>query len=245
MPQDDTPAVPDRDQVLAVLSHVRDPKSGKSLVEAGLVQGLAVGPGRAGFMLEVAAADVALYGPVSDAAETALLNVPGVERAQVVLTTQDAPGAPSDAYKVEARARPREPAPPPAAQGGGGHGHGHPHKPAPKPQPVPFVKTVVAVASGKGGVGKSTVAVNLAVALARRGLKVGIMDADIYGPSVPRMLGLNQQPRLTDDKKMIPLEAYGLKAVSIGFIVEEGSPMIWRGPRPCRRPTARRGRPGW
>jgi ATP-binding protein involved in chromosome partitioning len=230
MPQDDTPAVPDRDQVLAVLSHVRDPKSGKSLVEAGLVQGLAVGPGRAGFMLEVAAADVALYGPVSDAAETALLNVPGVERAQVVLTTQDAPGAPSDAYKVEARARPREPAPPPAAQGGGGHGHGHPHKPAPKPQPVPFVKTVVAVASGKGGVGKSTVAVNLAVALARRGLKVGIMDADIYGPSVPRMLGLNQQPRLTDDKKMIPLEAYGLKAVSIGFIVEEGSPMIWRGP---------------
>jgi ATP-binding protein involved in chromosome partitioning len=230
-PTPQTPAVPDRDQVLAALSHVRDPKSGKSLVEAGLVQGVAVGPGRAGFMLEVAAADVALYTPVSEAAETALLNVPGVERAQVVLTTQDAPGAPSDAYRVEARARPREAAPAPAAAAlGGGHGHGHPHKPAPRPQPVPFVKKVVAVASGKGGVGKSTVAVNLAVALARRGLKVGLMDADIYGPSVPRMLGLNQQPRLTEDKKMIPLEAYGLHAVSIGFIVEEGSPMIWRGP---------------
>lgn len=234
MPQDHIPTVPDRDQVLAALAHVRDPRSGKSLVEAGLVQGLAVGPGRAGFMLEVAAADVQLYAPVSDAAETALLNVPGVERAQVVLTTQDAPGAPSDAYRVEARARPREQAPaPPQAQGqpqAGGHGHGHPHKPAPRPQPVPFVRKVVAVASGKGGVGKSTVAVNLAVALARRGLKVGLMDADIYGPSVPRMLGLNQQPRLTEDKKMIPLEAYGLKAVSIGFIVDEGSPMIWRGP---------------
>ncbi len=233
-PTPHTPAVPDRDQVLIALSHVRDPKTGKSLVEAGLVQGLTTGPGRAGFMLEVAAADVALYGPVSDAAETALLNVPGVERAQVVLTTQDAPGAPaaSDAYRVEARARPREQAPPPP-QGGppqGGHGHGHAHKPAPRPQPVPFVKKVVAVASGKGGVGKSTVAVNLAVALARRGLKVGLMDADIYGPSVPRMLGLHQQPRLTEDKKMIPLEAYGLRAVSIGFIVDEGSPMIWRGP---------------
>ena len=230
MPPSDIPVLPDREQVLAALSHVRDPKSGKSLVEAGLVMGLAIGPGRAGFMLEVAAVDIGLYTPVSDAAEKALLNVPGVERAQVVLTTDDAPGAPapSEAYRVEARARPA--APPQAPQAGGGHGHGHPHKPAPRPQAVPFVKHVVAVASGKGGVGKSTVAVNLAAALARRGLKVGLMDADIYGPSVPRMLGLNQQPRLTEDKKMIPLEAYGLKAVSIGFIVDEGSPMIWRGP---------------
>ena len=91
------------------------------------------------------------------------------------------------------------------------------------------VRSIVAVASGKGGVGKSTVAVNLAVALARQGLKVGLLDADIYGPSLPRMLGLNRKPQVRDEK-MIPLAAWGLKAMSIGFLVEEETPMIWRGP---------------
>jgi ATP-binding protein involved in chromosome partitioning len=217
----DTPSTPDRDQVLAALSHVRDPKSGATLVEAGLIQGLAVGPGRAGFMLEVEAADVALYTPVSEAAETALLRVPGVERAQVVLTTRESPGAPapSEAYRVEARARPREQAP----------AHAHPHKPAPRPQPVPFVRRVVAVASGKGGVGKSTVAVNLAAALARRGLKVGLMDADIYGPSLPRMLGEHRRPEVRNER-MVPVSAWGLKAMSMGLLVDENSAMIWRGP---------------
>jgi len=230
MTSNDTNPVPDRDQVLAALDHVRDPKSGRGLAEAGLVQGLVIAPGRAGFMLEAPADQVELYASLRDAAEKVLLGVAGVERAQVVLTTQDAPGAPptADAYRVESRARGGLPDAAKAVPPSGGHDHAH--KPAPRPQPVPFVKRVVAVASGKGGVGKSTVAVNLAVALARGGLKVGLMDADIYGPSVPRMLGLKAQPKINADKKMIPLEAFGLKTVSIGFIVDEGSPMIWRGP---------------
>jgi ATP-binding protein involved in chromosome partitioning len=108
------------------------------------------------------------------------------------------------------------------------------HKPAPPPQPaaapvLPGVKSVIAVASGKGGVGKSTVAVNLAVALAQSGLTVGLLDADIYGPSLPRMLGLNRKPEVRDGK-MIPLEAWGLRCMSIGFLVEEETAMVWRGP---------------
>ena len=94
---------------------------------------------------------------------------------------------------------------------------------------LPEVKHIVAVASGKGGVGKSTVAVNLAVALARQGHAVGLLDADIYGPSLPRMLGLSRKPEVRDGK-MLPLPAWGLKAMSIGFLVEEETPMIWRGP---------------
>jgi ATP-binding protein involved in chromosome partitioning len=105
----------------------------------------------------------------------------------------------------------------------------HPQSPM-NPQPVPHVRHVIAVASGKGGVGKSTVAVNLAVALAKLGLRVGLLDADVYGPSAPRMLGLTDEPVVGPDKKLIPLEAWGIKAISIGFIVDEGSPMIWRGP---------------
>ena len=102
-------------------------------------------------------------------------------------------------------------------------------KQAAKPVLLPEVRAIVAVASGKGGVGKSTVAVNLAVALARQGLRVGLLDADIYGPSLPRMLGLARKPELRGDR-MIPLPAWGLKAMSIGFLVEEETPMIWRGP---------------
>jgi len=103
--------------------------------------------------------------------------------------------------------------------------------PPPKPpEPVlPGVKSVIAVASGKGGVGKSTVAVNLAVALAQTGLTVGLLDADIYGPSLPRMLGLNRKPQ-TADGKMLPIHAWGIKCMSIGFLVEEETAMVWRGP---------------
>ncbi len=109
-------------------------------------------------------------------------------------------------------------APPAAAKG-----------PEAKPLLLPGVKAVVAVASGKGGVGKSTTAVNLAVALAQMGLRVGLLDADIYGPSLPRMLGLSRKPEVRGDR-MIPLDAWGVKAMSIGFLVEEETPMIWRGP---------------
>ncbi len=212
------PKPPDRAAVLAALEGVRDPTSGLGLVAAGLVQGLAIGPGRVGFMLEAPAGQVERYAGVRQDAEAALRSIPGVLRAQVVLTAE---GAEPGRFEVQ----PRRVAP------GADAVPGAPTpKPAPQPQPIPFVRRVVAVASGKGGVGKSTIAVNLAVALARAGLKVGLMDADIYGPSVPRMLGLRGEPKVDADKKLIPLTAYGLKVVSIGFIVEEGSPMIWRGP---------------
>ncbi|HYF22154.1 MAG TPA: Mrp/NBP35 family ATP-binding protein [Caulobacteraceae bacterium] len=205
---------PDRADVLAALDKVIDPKSGRGLASAGLVQGLAVGPGRVGFMLEVARADAALYAPVRDAAEAALKALPGVERAQVVLT-------------AEGRDQP-----PPPRRGAGlspqAVEQNRPKAPVPVGRPE-HVRAVVAVASGKGGVGKSTVAVNLACALARLGLRVGLLDADVYGPSAPTMLGLSGKPEYVDGK-MVPLDAWGIRAMSIGLLVDPDQAMIWRGP---------------
>ena len=211
------PTIPDRDSVLAALDRVLDPKTGKGLASAGLVRGLTVGRGRAGFMLEVPAGETALYAPVRDAAQDVLAALPGVEKAQVVLTAEHAAAPPAEGVtRVRKGARVSQdpqaaPAPPADAQ-----------RPA-------HVRRVIAVASGKGGVGKSTVSVNLATAFAAQGLKVGLLDADVYGPSAPRMLGIDEEPAFVDGK-LQPLEAWGLKVMSIGFMVDEGAPMIWRGP---------------
>lgn len=220
MPEAPKTDSPDRNAVLAALEAVQDPKSGQGLVSAGLVQGLVVAPGRAGFMIEAASGEAELYAEVRDAAERALKAVPGVTRAQVVLTAEKAPApAPktvrmsrSPQLSTEAQAQLSPPRAPPASQ-----------KPA-------HVRQVIAVASGKGGVGKSTVAANLACAFARLGYATGLLDADVYGPSVPRLLGLDAEPMMGPDKKLTPLEAHGVKAISIGNIVPEGAPMIWRGP---------------
>ena len=225
------PMQPDRAAVLAALETVRDPKSGRGLVAAGLVQALVVRPGRAGFMLEVDAKDAGLYAPVHEAAEAALRKVPGVDKAQVVLTTTtegtSPPPAPSEPFQAPGTVRVRRGArlsdeaqaqnQPPAQQPAGAM------KPA-------HVRHVVAVASGKGGVGKSTVAVNLACAMALLGRRVGLLDADVYGPSVPRMTGVDAEPEMTANKKLKPLDAWGLKIMSIGLLVDEAAPMIWRGP---------------
>jgi len=143
--------------------------------------------------------------PARRAMEAAIARLPGVTNATVVLTAHRA-AAPAAAPATPA-ARP----------------------PAPRPQPLPGVGQVIAVASGKGGVGKSTVSVNLAVALARSGLRVGLMDADIYGPSLPRMLGASRRPEVRGDR-LIPVQAWGVSAMSMGFLVEEDSAVIWRGP---------------
>jgi ATP-binding protein involved in chromosome partitioning len=204
--------IPDKDRVLAALDKVIDPKTGRGLAAAGLVQGLMIGEGRAGFMLEVPAEDAAQYAYIRDAAEKALKAIPGVEKAQVVMTAAARAGVSRVRKSAKVPDDPRT-------------------DPAGKPPPTAFehVKRVIAVVSGKGGVGKSTVAVNLACAFAALGLRAGLLDCDIYGPSVPRMMGVDQEP-VFEDGKLTPLSAYGLKLMSIGFIVDEGRAMIWRGP---------------
>ena len=226
---------PDRAAVLAALDRIIDPRTGKGLATAGLVQGLVVAPDRAGFMMEVAPGDVATYAPVRDAAEAALRRLPGVQKAQVVLTADGGtdrtppptpPAEPAPApgtvrvrrgsrLSAEAVAQTTPPAARPRGEGSQNPAH---------------VRRVIAVSSAKGGVGKSTVAVSLACAFAHLGYATGILDADIYGPSIPRMLGSDADPQTNADRKLVPIEAHGLKAMSIGFIVDEGAPMIWRGP---------------
>jgi ATP-binding protein involved in chromosome partitioning len=198
-----------------LLDAIPDPRSGKGLAAAGLVQGLSVRNGRAGFMMEVAGEDVALYEPICAAAERALLTLPGVEKAQVVLTASEPP-LPTGATRVRKGAKLAT-------------DQGAQVRPPVTAETPEGVARVIAVASGKGGVGKSTVAVNLALAFVRAGLRVGLLDADVYGPSIPTMLGVDAEP-VFEDGKLMPIDAHGLKVMSIGFLVDEGSAMIWRGP---------------
>lgn len=204
--------MPDRSAVLAALDAVIDPKTGQGLASAGLVQGLVVAEDRAGFALEVAPGDTALYAPVRDAAEAALKALPGVERAFVVLSAETAPVAPPRRASLSPQAVDQ----------------GRPKAPVPTDRPA-HVRRVLAIASGKGGVGKSTVAVNLAAALSARGLSVGLLDADVYGPSLPTMLGLSGQPAYRDGR-IEPHDVHGLKAMSVGLLTKADDAMIWRGP---------------
>jgi len=202
----------DRAAVIAVLDAIPDPRTGQGLVASNLAKGLTVAGDRAGFVIEVAPADTALYAPVRDAAEAALKAMPGMGRVSVVLSAE-AVAAPSR------RAASLSPA---AVE------QGRPRAPVPTDRPA-HVRRVVAVASGKGGVGKSTVAVNLACALAARGWSVGIVDADVHGPSLPTMLGLSGRPAY-EDGAIVPHRAHGLNAMSVGLLTRADDAMIWRGP---------------
>src|SRR5579862_4393784 len=193
----------DRDDVLKALSRVIDPDSGKPIAEAGLVQGLVVKNGHVSFAIEVPAARGPHAEPLRRRAEAEVSSLRGVLSVTAVLT----------AHQDSARAQP--------------HRHA---ATAPAPSGIPGVAAIIAVASGKGGVGKSTVAANLALALGRLGLKTGLLDADIYGPSVPRLFDIREKPQSRDGKVLEPIVKFGLKAMSIGFLVDEDKPMIWRGP---------------
>ncbi|HUB84443.1 MAG TPA: iron-sulfur cluster carrier protein ApbC [Rhizomicrobium sp.] len=198
-----------KEDVLKALGRVIDPVSGKSVTDADLIQGLVLRDGHVGFSVEVPATRGRSAEPLRKAAEDAVNALPGVLSVTAVLTAHSEP--------AQARAAPRA-----APQG---HGHAHP----PKPSGIEGVSAVIAVASGKGGVGKSTVAVNLALGLAKLGLNVGLLDADIYGPSVPRLLAIANKPE-SDGHKLQPIEKFGIKTMSIGFLVAEDAAMIWRGP---------------
>ena len=202
----------DRATVLTVLDTIVDPRTGQGLNASGLVQGLVVGEDRAGFVIEVPSDQTALYAPLRDAAEAALAAMPGMARVSVVLTSQ----------AVEARPRRTASLSPQAVD------QGRPKAPVPTDRPAQ-VRRVLAVASGKGGVGKSTVSVNLACALAARGLSVGILDADVHGPSLPTMLGISGKPDYVDGA-MVPARAWGLAAMSVGLLTKAEDAMVWRGP---------------
>ncbi|MBP2292117.1 iron-sulfur cluster carrier protein ApbC [Azospirillum rugosum] len=210
-------------QVLEALRTVIDPERGKDIVSLGMLSGLVVRDGNVAFSIEVDPKRGAQAEPVRHAAEKAVERVPGVLSVTAVLTAHRAGGQGGGQ---------------PAPQQGHGHshahgGHGHSHgqgQPQEQKPLVPGVKAIIAVASGKGGVGKSTTAANLALAMAANGQKVGLLDADIYGPSMPRMLGISGRPVSHDGRVLEPMENYGIKVMSMGFLVAEDTPMIWRGP---------------
>ena len=193
-----------QDDVLSVLKRIAAPDGRGNVVSAGLVTDIAIQGGTVMFALTTSPQHVKSMEALRGAVEKAVLGIPGVEKAMVALTAERTPPQPG------------QPAQPQGQRGSG----------------VPGIKHLIAVASGKGGVGKSTTAVNLALALKSLGLKVAVLDADVYGPSIPKLFGLTGKPEPSDaaGKKMKPMTRYGVEVMSIGFLVPEDTPMIWRGP---------------
>ncbi|GLK81300.1 Mrp/NBP35 family ATP-binding protein [Methylopila turkensis] len=214
------------DDVRRALGAVPAPDGAGSLAESTALSAISISGGRVIFAIETSPERAGALESVRKAAEAAVRALPGVSDVLVALTADRPAGsapAPRPASPMAARggrAAPPGATPPPARPAGGAEMRG---------AGVPGVRHIIAVASGKGGVGKSTTAANLALALKRQGLRVGLMDADVYGPSVPTLFALHEKPEV-EDKMMKPLQAHGLKIMSIGFLVDEGTAMIWRGP---------------
>ena len=209
-------------QVLDSLARIKSPR-GVALTNANVLSAITASDGKVFFSINVEAAEARAWESVRAEAEAAVRAIPGVTTVMVALTAERKPGS--------------APPPPAPSRGTPGVQPAHAHKPPQgggspmaRQSEIPGVGAVIAVASGKGGVGKSTTALNLALALRVLGLRVGLLDADIYGPSVPRLTGIKDKPALDADRKMIPIARFGLSIMSIGFLVEEDTAMIWRGP---------------
>ena len=201
-----------KENILEKLAAIKDPELGKDLVSLGMISDIIIKNGNVGFSIEVDPKRGPSLEPLRKEAENAVRKIPGVLSVSAVLTahrriqkSENNPTTSKDQQPVaSANGKSRELA--------------------------PGVKNIIAVASGKGGVGKSTTALNVAISLSLQGLKVGILDADIYGPSLPRMIDVNEKPKSKDGKTLEPIKKYGLKCMSIGFLVPEDTPTIWRGP---------------
>jgi ATP-binding protein involved in chromosome partitioning len=206
-------------QVLDRLAGVLSPR-GVALTDADVLSEIAVNGDKVFFSINVEASDIRVWEDVRAQAEMAVRAIPGVSVAMVALTAERKPGSaassPRSAQGIPNVSTHRSP----PASG----------SPMARQADIPGVAAIIAVASGKGGVGKSTTALNLALGLRALGLRVGLLDADIYGPSIPRLTGIREKPQLTDDKKMVPIARFGLAIMSVGFLIEEERAMIWRGP---------------
>ena len=193
-----------RDDVLAALKRVADPLSGQDLVSAGLVRALTVDGGAVRFVIEIDPARADAMEPARAEAEAAVKALEGVHSVSAVMTAHKATAPPE--LNIGRRGEP---------QG---------------PQKIPGIERIVAIASGKGGVGKSTVAANLAAAFAAEGRRAGLLDADVYGPSQPRMLGVSGRPASPDGKTILPMRNHGVTMMSIGLMTREDEAVVWRGP---------------
>jgi len=213
--------------VLERLRTVRGPDMDGNIVDLGMVSDVFISDGKAYFSITVPAERAKELEPLRQAAERVVKEMPGMKGAFAALTADKrAAGGQAPARSVP-------------SSGGGGHSHaghshshaGHNHAPAqPRKPGIPGVKHIIAVASGKGGVGKSTTSVNIALGLRALGLSVGVLDADIYGPSIPRLMGISGRPQQIDGKLIRPMDNHGLRTMSMGYLVDEGVAMIWRGP---------------
>ncbi|MBK0326674.1 Mrp/NBP35 family ATP-binding protein [Rhodobacteraceae bacterium F11138] len=193
-----------RDAVLAELKQITDPSSQQDIVSAGLVRALTVEDGAVRFVLEIDPARAQAMEPVRAEAESRVQGLDGISSVSALMTSHSQKAPPD--LKPARKAEP---------QG---------------PQPVPGVDRIIAIASGKGGVGKSTVAANLACALAAEGRRVGLLDADVYGPSQPRMLGVSGRPASPDGKTILPLRNHGVTMMSMGLMTNDDQAVVWRGP---------------
>jgi ATP-binding protein involved in chromosome partitioning len=211
-----------KERVLDALKHVKGPNLSGDIVSLGLVSEVVIRGGKVYFAISVDPARASELEALRQAAEKVVKDLPGVDAVAVTLTAdRQAGSAPAGGNGARVRTQPLPGSP---VTRGAAQAARH------RTGAVPGVGHIIAVASGKGGVGKSTTAVNFGLALQTRGLKVGVLDADIYGPSMPRLLGIKGKPQQLAGDKLAPMEAYGLKVMSMGFLVDEETPMIWRGP---------------